>query len=110
VFMSQDVVEALWKKYPSEGAATTPISTGFDWAAASTQTTKCDQKKYQSAVGSLLYLARMTRPDILYATALWGRYASKQSNHSALERSCENSRLFIPHQKGWDSNYEAKKH
>jgi hypothetical protein len=77
VFVSQeDAVEALWKKYPSEGAATTPISTGFDWAAASTETTKCDQKKYQSAIGSLLYLARMTRPDILYATTLWGRYAS----------------------------------
>jgi hypothetical protein len=77
VFMNQeDAVEALWKKYPSERAATTPTSTGFDWAAASTETTKCNQKKYQLAVGSLLYLARMTRPDILYATTLWGRYAS----------------------------------
>jgi hypothetical protein len=37
---------------------------------------KCDQKKYQSAVGSLLYLARINRPDILYATTPRGRYTS----------------------------------
>lgn len=31
---------------------------------------------YQSAVGSLLYLCRMSRPDITYAVGILGRYAS----------------------------------
>ena len=40
----------------------------------------CNKTKYQSAVGSLLFLSNRTRPDISYAVGKTARYSSNPSN------------------------------
>ena len=62
-----------------------PVETPFD---AGTKLTKaeegedcCDQDKYQSAVGSLLYLSTRTRPDIAYAVGNVAIFSAKPTNH-----------------------------
>jgi hypothetical protein len=38
-----------------------------------------DARTYQKAIGSILYAALGTRPDITYATSVLGRYAAQPS-------------------------------
>ena len=46
--------------------------------------TENDASKYRSAVGSLLHIARMTRPDIQYAVNRLSRYVHSPSTNSML--------------------------
>jgi hypothetical protein len=39
----------------------------------------CDRGTYQKAIGSILYAALSTRPDITYPTSVFGRYAAQPS-------------------------------
>ena len=39
----------------------------------------CNARTYQKAIGSILYSALGTRPDITYATSVLGRYAAQPS-------------------------------
>ena len=55
----------------------TPISAGNKLVKATEQDECVDQKQYQSAVGSLMYLAVSTRPDISYSVGSLARFNSK---------------------------------
>jgi hypothetical protein len=44
------------------------------------QATQSDIKLYQQQIGSLLYLALKTRPDIAFATQQCAKYASNPNN------------------------------
>ena len=61
-----------------------PVDTPFDAGSKLKKTEDgeitCDRAKYQSAVGSLLYLSTKTRPDIAYAVGVVSRFCSNPSN------------------------------
>ena len=55
----------------------TPVSAGNKLIKATEQDECIDQRQYQSAVGSLMYLAVSTRPDISYSIGSLARFNSK---------------------------------
>ena len=55
----------------------TPIDTGAKLTKATEDSKLFNQKLYQSAIGSLLYLSTRTRPDIAYAVSNVPRFCSK---------------------------------
>ena len=55
----------------------TPVDPGQRLVKASEAERALDQPLYQSVVGSLMYLAMCTRPDIAYAVGMLGRFSSK---------------------------------
>ena len=55
----------------------TPIEVSSAYKKATNDKTLCDQKLYQSIVGSLMSAATVTRPDIAYATHFLGQFSSK---------------------------------
>ena len=61
-----------------------PVKTPMDPTIKLTPTNDTDElfdeHKYQSALGSLLYLATKTRPDIMYSVGKLARYCSKPSS------------------------------
>ncbi len=73
--------ELLLSKYGlSEAKPTkTPVNVGSKLLKATEDSELADQRLYQSAVGSLLYLATRTRPDIAYAVNNVARFCSKPS-------------------------------
>jgi hypothetical protein len=66
-------------------------------------------RRYQAAIGSLMYLSRMSRPDIAFATCLLARYASRpaQDHFKALQRilhylrATMHFRLVVGGESGW---------
>lgn len=66
----------------------TPVEPGNRLVKASEDEEAVDQQSYQSLVGSLMYLATCTRPDIAYAVGMLARYSSKpnQSHWVAAKR------------------------
>ena len=62
-----------------------PVLTPVDASAKLVKTgedeERGDQVKYQSAVGSLLYLSMWTRPDITYAVSNAAKFCSNPSNN-----------------------------
>ena len=52
---------------------TTPMSTIYDSSLDSQPLNETDHNKYRSVLGKLLYLSRITRPDISISTNLLGR-------------------------------------
>ena len=55
----------------------TPVDVNDKLLAASKDSELVDQRLYQSAVGSLLYLSSWTRPDIMFAVSNAARFCSK---------------------------------
>ena len=58
-------------------SAKTPVSVNSKLLKASEECELVDQVLYQSAVGSLLYLATRTRPDIAFGINSVARFCSK---------------------------------
>ena len=73
--------ESILKKFGMEECK--PISTPVDVSSkltCATENDDCiDQQRYQSAIGSLMYLSVSTRPDISYAVSSLARFSSKPS-------------------------------
>ena len=57
----------------------TPFDSGLKLKKTEAEEACCDRTRYQSAVGSLLYLSTKTRPDIAYAVGVVSRYCSNPS-------------------------------
>lgn len=82
--------ESLLKKFGMEECK--PVSTPVDISTKLTQATdedNCiDQQKYQSAIGSLMYLSVSTRPDISFAVSSLAKFSSKPTKEhwTALKR------------------------
>ena len=55
----------------------TPMETGLALRPAEEGETLADPKAYQSLLGSLLWLASYTRPDVSHAVSVLGQFASK---------------------------------
>ena len=66
----------------------TPVEMGVKLSKASDNDGIIDQNRYQSAVGSLLYLSIWTRPDIAFAVNNVAKYCSapKQEHWQAIKR------------------------
>ena len=71
----------LLQKFKMDGAkpVATPVDTSQKLVKADDDSELFDKGLYQSAVGSLLYLAMWTRPDIAYAVGMVSKYCSKPS-------------------------------
>ena len=80
-----------------------PASTPVDISSKLTKATdddECiDQQKYQSAIGSLMYLSVSTRPDISYAVSSPARFSSKpkKEHWTALKRLLRYLRGTLKH-------------
>lgn len=55
----------------------TPMNTGNNLMKATEEEEAVNQRLYQSLVGSLMYLAMCTRPDIAYAVGKLAGFSSK---------------------------------
>ena len=55
----------------------TPVDASSHLVRATEEEEAVDQQLYQSVVGSLMYMATCTRPDIAYAVGLLARFSSK---------------------------------
>ena len=66
----------------------TPVSIGNKLVKANKEDEPVNQRQYQSAVGSLMYLAVSTRTDISYAVSSLARFSCKPTNEhwTALKR------------------------
>ena len=71
--------ENLLRKFGMESAK--PVATPVDTSTKLEKATDCDecidQQQYQSAVGSLLYLAMATRPDIAFAVSNVAKFSAQ---------------------------------
>ena len=74
---SSDAIYKLSEAHTFTPGATTPLTTDHDLTAAQSDDEMADLAQYQSVIGSLLYIARMTRPDILFATTALGKHCSR---------------------------------
>jgi hypothetical protein len=57
----------------------TPVDIGYKSHAIQAEEQPFDARTYQKAIGSILYAALGTRPDITYATSVLGRDAARPS-------------------------------
>jgi hypothetical protein len=61
------MIKALATKYNISYGATIVIGSGANLSQPLLDEKIIDTSKYQQIIGSLLYIAQMTRPDILFA-------------------------------------------
>ena len=82
--------KSILKKYRMEEAkeVKTPVYVNTKLLKATEECELVDQRLYQSAVGSLLYLATRSRPDIAFAVSCVARFCSKptKSHWTAVKR------------------------
>ena len=66
----------------------TPVNVGSKLTKATDDDDSVDQQKYQSAIGSLMYLSVSTRPDISYTVSCLARFSAKPTREhwTALKR------------------------
>ena len=66
----------------------TPVNVGSKLTKATDDDDSVDQQKYQSAIGSLMYLSVSTRPDISYTASCLARFSAKPTREhwTALKR------------------------
>ena len=69
----------------------TPVNPDVKLSTNEAQDSECNQKMYQGAVGSLMYLSTKTRPDIAHAMSVVARFSSNPSNQhwTAVKRICQ---------------------
>ena len=83
IFMSQQAYsERLVQNFGLSDAkpAKTPMEPNFNFSTEKDNEVFVDSQKYQSAVGSLLYLSTKTRPDLSYAVGKVARYCAKPAS------------------------------
>ena len=75
-------IKVLLKNFAMENskAVTTPFDAGAKLVKSKDDDNSCNKEKYQSAVGSLLFLSNRTRPDISYAVGVTARYSANPSD------------------------------
>ena len=82
--------ESILKKFGMEECKPvgTPVDVSSKLTCATADDDCIDQQRYQSAIGSLMYLSVSTRPDISYAVSSLARFSSKPSKEhwTALKR------------------------
>ena len=78
----QAYTENLLKKFGMESAkpVATPVENSTKLVKATDSEECIDQQKFQSAVGSLLYLAMATRPDIMFAVSNVAKFSAHPTN------------------------------
>jgi len=81
---------SLLRRFQKENRrpSNTPVAEGIKLQKANSDPLKEDLKSFQQEVGSLLYLATKTRPDIAFAVGNCARYMSKpnKTHFAALDR------------------------
>jgi hypothetical protein len=83
-------IKAILKRFEMHNSkpAETPIATGTKLVQARVDDILVDPKRYQSMVGSLMYLMVCTRPDIAYALSQVSQFSNKPTSihESAVKR------------------------
>jgi hypothetical protein len=79
VLTQKEWIDTLAKQHQVQGTKTTvPIAPHY-FSSPTEMDSPCNQKEYQSIVGSLLFITRMTRPDVAIQVNLLGRHCSNPS-------------------------------
>ena len=82
--------KALLKKYGMQDCkpVSTPVDANRKVMAENDKDEPTDQQQYQSMIGSLMYLAVNTRPDICYAIGKLAKFSNKptKTHLTALKR------------------------
>lgn len=73
----QHAIENLCKLHSIQYGASTPTRSDVDLGPVTERDELADPKKYQQLIGSLLYIAQMTRPDILFLVSALARRNTK---------------------------------
>ena len=86
----QAYAEDILKKFGMEDAkpVQTPVDTSIKLTPGKSDDACVDQKLFQSAVGSLLYLSIATRPDITYAVSHVAKFCAKPTQQHWLAVKC----------------------
>lgn len=105
IFISQPAyIEKLAQKYGPLKKVSTPMSTSFDVNQPGTLVQDSD---YRGIIGSLMFAAVGTRPDIAFATSSLSRYLDQPTK--AREAAARNLCGYLEATKHWGIFYEAGK-
>ena len=107
----QAYTESLLRKFGMEDAkpVATPVDTSTKLVKGKESDECADQQQYQSAVGSLLYLAMATRPDITFAVSKVAKFCTMPTKQhwTAVKRilrylrsTADYGLVFTPHSSG----------
>jgi transposase InsO family protein len=93
-------------------AKDTPMESGLVLTKCPSQSPKDEIRRYQVVIGSLLYAACTTRPDLSYSVSRLGRYASNPgaAHWAALKRVLQYVKGTLHHGISFDKNAELDMH
>jgi hypothetical protein len=79
----EGLINQLLQKFELENAAISyvPLGSGI----ANIECDKCDDKQYRQIIGSLMYIATSTRPDIMFSVSWLSRFLGKSTTHQFKE-------------------------